>query len=707
MSPSEKAIRNWLPAFSKVASGLVVAIGGTVLLGWIFKFELVQPMPSTARMNPITAWAFILAGASLWLLGEAETIPKMKSQNRRRICGMILAGLVALIGVVKMSDYVFGFGFHIDQFMFPDKLEGLGDSPLNEMAPNTALNFFLCGLALLLLDVETRSGFRFGQVFVLTAGLIALLALIGHGYRVLSFYRFGGAIPMALETAIAFTAFCLGYTAVRPKHGFMIIITSPSTGGAVARRLLPMAIIIPWVLGAVLLAGEKAGYLERAFGVSIFAVSSIVIFTGLIWWNAKLLYLADLERARAARRLAVQHNATRVLAEATNWADAAPRILRALGETLGWQAAMLWRFDQPGGMARCAESWSAPQASLEEFIEISRNTPLAKRPCLPGGGACGSGQAAWIPDVTADQTFVRRAAAIKAGLHGAFCFPIQLGQENFGAIECFSRDVQTVDETLLEMLVGLGNQISQFIERARAQEQLKETTANLERSNIELQQFASVASHDLFEPLRMVISFLQLLAQGYSAKLDKEAQEFIGFAIDGARRMQALINDLLAYSRLDVRGRLLEPMASEKALAAAIANLKVAIEESGATIAHDPLPRVKADDVQLTQVFQNLIANALKFRGATPPRIEVGVSRNDSEWTFFVRDNGIGIDPRDFDRVFVIFQRLHTRKEYAGTGMGLAICKKIIERHGGRIWVESGPGKGSTFFFTLPVIKEN
>ena len=170
--------------------------------------------------------------------------------------------------------------------------------------------------------------------------------------------------------------------------------------------------------------------------------------------------------------------------------------------------------------------------------------------------------------------------------------------------------------------------------------------------------------------------------------------------------MQALINDLLAYSRVGIRKASLAPINGEQVLKAALGNLKVAIEETRATVTHEPLPVVQADSVQLTQVFQNLIGNAIKFHGAEAPRIEVAANQRDGEWVFSVRDNGIGIDPKHSDRIFEIFQRLHTRQEYGGTGMGLAICKRIVERHGGRIWVESIPGNGSSFFFTMPVIKE-
>ncbi|MBM4279047.1 MAG: hypothetical protein FJ130_14395 [Deltaproteobacteria bacterium] len=233
-------------------------------------------------------------------------------------------------------------------------------------------------------------------------------------------------------------------------------------------------------------------------------------------------------------------------------------------------------------------------------------------------------------------------------------------------------------------------------------EQLHQKTEDLIRSNKELEQFAYVASHDLQEPLRMVTSYVQLLAQRYKDKLDQDGNEFIDFAADGATRMYQLINDLLAYSRVGTRGHTFEPINCETILQEALDNLKVTLEESGAVVTHDSLPTVMADSLQLGQLFQNLIGNAIKFRGDERPRIHISASRNDSGWTFSVRDNGIGIAPEFTERIFIIFQRLHGPQQYPGTGIGLAVCKKIVERHGGRIWVESEPGKGAAFYFTLP-----
>jgi PAS domain S-box-containing protein len=238
--------------------------------------------------------------------------------------------------------------------------------------------------------------------------------------------------------------------------------------------------------------------------------------------------------------------------------------------------------------------------------------------------------------------------------------------------------------------------------RKQAEAALREAHEELKRSNAELEQFAYVASHDLQEPLRMVSSYTQLLLRRYGEKLDADAKEFMAYIVDGAGRMKQLIEDLLAYSRVGTKGKDFKPVEVEGALRRATTNLRAAIGEAGASVSHDPLPTVPADETQLAQLFQNLIGNALKFCSAAVPRVHVSVFEKPLEWEFGVRDNGIGIEAQYFERIFLVFQRLHNTGEYPGTGIGLAICKKVVERHGGRIWVDSKPGAGSVFHFTLP-----
>lgn len=238
----------------------------------------------------------------------------------------------------------------------------------------------------------------------------------------------------------------------------------------------------------------------------------------------------------------------------------------------------------------------------------------------------------------------------------------------------------------------------------RQAEELALLAQDLERSNAELKKFAYVASHDLQEPLNQVANYVQLLEMRYDSALDEDAKEFINFAVDGVGLMQTLIDDVLAYSKVDLKGIECQLTKMEDALTQAIANLRGRISETQANVTYDPMPQLVADGTQLMQLFQNLIGNAIKFRRPDqPPQIHISVERTEECWKFGVHDNGIGIDPQFSDRIFVIFQRLHTRDEYPGSGMGLAICKKIVECHRGQIWVESELGQGATFYFTLPV----
>ena len=282
-----------------------------------------------------------------------------------------------------------------------------------------------------------------------------------------------------------------------------------------------------------------------------------------------------------------------------------------------------------------------------------------------------------------------------------------------GTLNIRSLQPYAYDESQLAQAERIGAQIAGTIANAfayekleAAQQALEKAVSELRRSNQELEQFAYVASHDLQEPLRKIASFCNLLESRYAEQLDERAGTYLHYIVDGAMRMQALVNDLLLYSRVTTRGREFAPTDMNGVLEEALANLEVGVAESKARITYDPLPTVNGDAAQLVRLLQNLVGNAIKYRGEAPPQVHVTATREDNEWVFSVRDNGIGIDPQYGERIFVIFQRLHTREEYGGTGIGLAVCKKTVERHGGRIWVESQEGCGATFRFTLPPLAE-
>ena len=241
------------------------------------------------------------------------------------------------------------------------------------------------------------------------------------------------------------------------------------------------------------------------------------------------------------------------------------------------------------------------------------------------------------------------------------------------------------------------------VERQRAEGELAEQARVLTRTNAELQQFAYVSTHDLREPLRKVRSYAELLERRYQGQLDEKADKYIDYIVSGATRMQVLITDLLAYLAVDNKEMSLEETDLDALLAQVLADIDMLVQENTAVITHDPLPQLEADPSQLRTLLQNLISNALKFRGEEPPQVHVGVERQEAEWLFSIADNGIGIEEQYLERIFVIFQRLHTKETYPGTGIGLAICKKVVENHNGRIWLTSTPGQGTTFYFTLPV----
>ncbi len=419
------------------------------------------------------------------------------------------------------------------------------------------------------------------------------------------------------------------------------------------------------------------------------------------------------ERRQAEQREAIEHAATRLIAEADTLSDAIRGIIGVMCRELGWVCGAHWSI-QPGGRTlKRAETWTNGDPAIGAFLDATygmiyapSHTGLVRR-------VLATAAPVWIADVATEKDYLRAESAAAAGLHGAFALPVLIGNEVRGVIEFYSRGVSQLDDWLLQLGSSVGNQIGQLMARRRAEAELREAheelsrrAQDLVRSNAELQQFAYVASHDLQEPLRMISSYTQLLMRRYGKLFDQDAKEFMEFIVDGAARMKQLIEDLLAYSRVGTRGREPEPTDAQAALDQALANLRASVESSGATVTHDPMPTVRADASQLAQLFQNLVGNAIKFHGAEPPRIHVGAREKDDEVVLSVRDNGIGIDPQYFERIFVIFQRLHSKAEYEGTGIGLAICKKIIDRHGGRIWVESQPGQGSTFYCTLPRVRE-
>jgi signal transduction histidine kinase len=331
------------------------------------------------------------------------------------------------------------------------------------------------------------------------------------------------------------------------------------------------------------------------------------------------------------------------------------------------------------------------------------------------GRVFATGAPLWIPDAKADTNFPRAQAAEGAGINAAFAFPILIGRSVAGVVEFFSEAVAEPDDRLLDLVGQVGVQLGRVIERdrhsreiQRRAEELQRYATELEHANDELKEFAYVASHDLTEPLRTIAGFVQLLKRRYEGQLDDSADEFIGFIVDGTERMQALINGLLSYSRTG-RSELVQARVDlNDTVNHALGATAAAIAQVGADVEHSSLPVVGGDAAQLSRLFENLISNAVKFRReGVKPVIKIGAEERGGAWHFFVLDNGIGIEERHRERIFNVFERLHGAGEYQGTGIGLSICKKVVEKHGGRIWVEETPGGGSTFKFVLPQLEDD
>jgi PAS domain S-box-containing protein len=332
----------------------------------------------------------------------------------------------------------------------------------------------------------------------------------------------------------------------------------------------------------------------------------------------------------------------------------------------------------------------------------------------PTGTAIRTGTVAVCRNMLTDPAFAPwREQARQRGYASSIVFPLRSKNKVFGAITIYSKEADPFSEAEVKLLTELADDLSYGIEalqtrsaRLKAEEELHKLTEELKRSNTDLQQFAYAASHDLQEPLRGIAGFTRLLEKRYKGKLDEKADEFMDYIIGDARRMQELIKDLLEYSRIETKLKVMKPANCAVVLEEAFYNLRSIIEETRTELTYDYLPTVMADASQLKSLFQNLVGNAIKFHSQEKPRIHISAERRGDDWVFSVKDNGIGFESGFAERIFVVFQRLHARQEYPGTGIGLAICKKIVERHGGRIWAESKPAEGSTFYFTLPVMNE-
>jgi PAS domain S-box-containing protein len=906
-----------MPALAGAAG---IFIGSAVIIGWAVDFTPVKSVsPGTVTMKANTALAFVLLGAALWLTHVRLGEPLERFKN---VVAALCAFLPILLGALTLVEYSLGWNLGIDEMLFPEDFGATHTTSPGRMAPTTAINFILLGSAILLTYSGIRRKAWLTQSLAVVAGLVCFFCLVGYFYGVDAFLGIAKYTPMAVLTGALFVALAVGITLLDPESEPVSTLLSDDAGGRMARRLLPVAICVPIVLGWLQLAGERSGLYVSEFGTALLIIMVVATTCAYVWHLANSLNRGDALRLRGDDALALRaHELNRAKRELQNQAALLQSIISSIGDGIivADNGGRITHFNpaaermlgtRPTGDS--PEAWAGDYGlflpdrvtpfpvrelslsralrgeesnDVEMFVRNS-NVPngasiratgrplrdeagnliggvvvfrdvterarvkkerdllfnlstdmlcvvgfdgyfrqlnpawqrtlgwtveeLMSKPCTdfihpedlrstvdtltpkPGEGpfpsenaiafenryVCKDGSYRWISwnshlsldeqlivGVARDVTEQRKAGETRAMLAAivetsdasiigetldgkilawnpgaermygytpkeaigesiSMLIPPDCSNEEsdtLGRIKTGERvppyetarltkggkriDIWLAASPLRDAggrVIGT-SRISRDITRLKETEQeVKRKSEELARSNAELERFAYIASHDLQEPLRMVTNYTQLLARRYAGKLDQEADEFIAYAVDGSNRMRGLINDILTYSRIGTRGKPFEPTSVQTVLDDAIGNLEHAIKESGAVITHSSLPTVLGDGSQLLQVFQNLIGNAIKFRREDPPRVHVSAEQTGTEWVFSVHDNGIGIDSRYFDRLFVMFQRLHSKSEYPGTGIGLALSKKIVERHGGRIWVESKLGEESTFRFTIP-----
>lgn len=643
----QAGLRRW----SKYLIVPVIIIALLVLAGWTFDILFLRaPLNHTIAMNPVTAVCFLLCSFSFLLLSATTASSAMK------ITGSVIAAIVVFVAITKFLAIFNIADLGIDRLLFTNKLfPATADTMPSTMAPFTAFCFLFAGISLLILNKETRSKIVVAQFTALIMGLTGLLSLLGYVYQNNAFTGVLHFTPMALHSAVCFTLFAIALLFSSPGKGAMREFTSAFTGSITARSLIPAAVVIPALLGLVRLYGNRLGLYSNEFGVAVFAVAITIVFFVLIWYNAVMLNRRDIAKAMAEVEIkkGIEQNAY-LASLLANTSD-------AVFSTDQYFIIKSWN--------RAAEllyGYTATEAIGKSTQELIRTQ---------------------LPPIT-------RATMRE-----------ELKKTGFNKLEIVH---YKKDGTMLDLLVSTtaakdpDGETFGFISICHDISQRKKLENQLQQSNAELEAFTYSVSHDLRAPLRGIIGFTAILEEEYSSRLDDEARRLTAVIKGNAIKMGTLIDDLLNFSRL---GR----HEINKTTVSVDAMVKEVIREQGM---HDKsknvnwvlhsLPDTIGDINTIRQVWINLIDNAVKYSRNNPaPVVEIGIAQKDGQPVYYVRDNGVGFDQQYSNKLFKVFQRLHSPQEFEGTGVGLALVEKIISKHGGRIWAEAELNKGATFYFTF------
>ncbi len=748
----------------QVIGWVTVAAGCLVLLGWILNLPLLKSIvPGFETMKANTALCFVLLGASLAFL-------RPESSTNRNSISPWLAAPAIIIGLLTASQYIFNFSLGLDQIVVPDTAISQNATP-GRMSLATAFSFTLLGIALLLLQPRMRRGQLTGQALTAIGGLAGLLALVGYLYDIRALYTFGPFNSMALHTSLLFVVLAVGGLLSRPHLGMMSTLTSPYTGGRMARRLLPIAVVFPFVAGLLWVRGQQAGAYDPGLGITLITTANIAAFTCAVWLAARSLNKLDVSRE------ATEHH-NKHLASIVESCDDAIISRTPQGEIISWNPAAhrLYGYSPEEAIGQdmsLIEASSAEQSARPghgghfEVLRRTKDDRLLQVALTASPVYDRSGQLAGGATIERDLTEFKKleqqlnvvveslpAAMLLVDSDGRITLVNKLAETQFGYTreeligqrtdflvpERFrshhsthkrgfmqepevrrlgaGRDLYALRKDGSEFPVEIGLNpvrtidglsvvctIIDISERKQAEAELAERTGQLQRSNEELEQFVGAASHRLLEPLNAVANTIQLIEQNAGDQLDEQSSRHFAGMMRRTQGMQTLVNDLIIYSQIEVKRRPLHPTDSQEVLSRVITSMDGYLRDADAEVVSKGLPIVLADEVQLTHLFQNLIIHAIRYRSEGPLRIEASAEKTNGRWEFRFSDNGNGIDPKHSERIFQIVQLGQESGENEASGLGLPICKRIVERHGGTIRIESNPGGGSTFIFDLSSAK--
>ena len=640
--------------FARAVATVVMLLSAIILSGWLLDIDLLKRIALAfvpIKLN--AALALFLLAVVLYLSCSPNKEASATALNRTRGLSLTLAIAICVIGIATLLEHALKLDLGIDELLARDHDPAPDESP-GRMSALSSVTVLFLGLVFILRHLRLAPMLR--EWLALGAFGLGYLALMGYVYDAEALYRIG-ATAVPVPSAVCMLLLASAVLLLPPHYGLMRPVVSKGPGGVLVRRLLPVAFFI--VPAVDWLQVRTAVHMGES-SMALVGLANVALLVVLVWGTGKAVQVAHSQRQLAEENVRDTEERLRLALQAAGGGAWDLDLVR----DRSWWSTELYRLwgVEPGKSLNLAEALDLIDPHDREHVMNQVRKAIDER------------------TVYECEFRLRTSGAPQPWMASR-------GQVHY---DSSGEPVRLIGITL-DISAHKANEAS-----------LRQTNEALTRSNVELQRFAHVAAHDLQTPLRSIGSFAELLKMNAQEHLDSKSKEWLDRILNSAVQLRTLVRDLLQYSSIDSQPLQAAPVSMDQVLDRVLLLLDAEIESTQCTVTRTELPMVSGEDSQLTQLLLNLLANAIKYRSARAPTIHVAVERSNDAWLFAVRDNGIGIDARHFDRIFEVFERLHSAQEYPGTGIGLAICRRIVQRHGGRIWVESQLGVGSTFFFTLP-----